>query len=121
MHDALALLNARKSWGDYLPDWVESLARESDRTSQAAAGRAIGRSAALVNQVIKRSYKGDLTAVEPLVRGALMNEVVDCPVMGELATNICLENQDAKFSAHNHIRVQLYRACKTCEHRRNHE
>lgn len=114
----LALQNAHKAWGDTLPDWVKALATESDRTSQAAAGRAIGRSAALVNQVIKRSYKGDLKAVEPLVRGALMNEVVDCPVLGELATNVCLENQKAPFSSRNHIRVQLFRACKTCPNRR---
>ena len=118
MSNHLALNNARESWGDDLPDWVEALAIESDRTSQAAAGRAMGRSAALVNQVIKRSYKGDLTAVEPLVRGAFMHEVVDCPIMGQLPVNRCLEHLKARFSNANHVRVQLYRACKTCHNRR---
>ena len=100
------------------PDWLAALRLECQRTSQARAGARLGVSGSTVNQVLKGSYRGDMTRVKGLVEGALMDATVACPVLGELPRNRCLENQRRPFEATNPTRVALYHACKTCPNRR---
>jgi len=99
-------------------DWKQALRDECRRTSQARAAQLIGYSPAVVNQVLKGTYKGDYRAVEEAVRGALMGATVDCPVIGEMPRNRCIEHQRraSAFAATNPLRVQLYKTCPTCEH-----
>ncbi|MBI2313545.1 MAG: XRE family transcriptional regulator [Betaproteobacteria bacterium] len=99
-------------------DWIEALRAECVRTSQAQAARRIGRSAAVVNQVLKGTYKGNLRDVEARVRGALMRATLACPVLGEIPTNRCLDEQARPRASTNPLRVALYRACQTCPNRR---
>jgi len=102
-------------------DWLTVLREQCRKpgSSQAAVGKRISYSPTVVNQVLKGTYKGDLNAVQRAVEGALMGLTVDCPVIGELARNRCLDFQRREFAATNHLRVQLSRACPTCQHRRN--
>lgn len=111
-----AVDRAEAAWGGDLPDWVRVLAERCDATSQSKAAKAVGYSPATVSYVLKAKYTGDLAAVEKAVRGAFLNAVVECPVMGNLPAHECLENQRRPFAATNHIRVQLYRACRGCFH-----
>jgi hypothetical protein len=111
-----ALDRARSAWGDALPDWVEALAIESDRTSQSKAAMRIGRSAATVSNVINNAYSAGLQGVEQLVRAALMSASVNCPVIGEMSSSACLENQNAEWSAR---RAMIQAACAAgCPHSR---
>ncbi len=103
--------NVRESWGEEAPDWVLVLAEQCDRTSQKKTAGEIHYSSAVVNQVLKKRYTGDLTAVEKAVRGAFLNATVACPVLGDLALHECLKHQRAKYSPHNQMRLQLFRAC----------
>lgn len=113
-----AVKRAEAAWGE-VPEWVRVLAEQCDKTSQTKVAKVVGYSAATVSYVIKAKYAGDMSKVEQAVRGAFMNAVVDCPVLGELPANECLENQRRPFAATNHIRVQLYRACHGgCAHSR---
>lgn len=107
---------AREHWGDDLPDWVEVLALAIDQTSQNRAAAQIGRSAALVSNVIRNKYTGDMVAVELAVRAGLMKETVTCPVLGEIALATCLDWRNAAkhFAPVNTSRVTMYRACKRC-------
>lgn len=117
----LSLANAGESWGADLPDWVVTLAEMADKTSQAAAGRDIGYSGSVVNAVLKRSYKGDLEAVEKAVKGRFMRETVVCPVLGEIGAHICLDHQKRAQSFHSSssLRVHIARACRSgCPHSR---
>ena len=101
------------------PDWVEALAAECARSSQRVIAFRIRYSPAVVSQVLKGTYKGDLSRVEEAVRGALMNKTVGCPVLGNLAADRCLEIQAQPFAATNAQRVKLYRACREgCTHSR---
>lgn len=116
-----SMTNATACWGTALPDWVETLARWADQSSQAAVGREINYSDGVVNAVIRNRYTGDLEAVEKAVRGRFMRETVACPVLGDIGAHICLEHQKrAKtFSAGSSMRVALARACKGgCPHSR---
>lgn len=99
-------------------DWVIVLEEECKRTSQKKTADLIGYSPAVVNTVLKGTYKGDLSKVEDAVRGALMHKTLQCPIIGELATNRCLEYQKRPFAATNPQRVKLYRACRSCPNNR---
>jgi hypothetical protein len=100
-------------------DWVAVLRVECEKTSQSAVSKKLDYSPAVVNQVLKGTYKGDTAKVEAAVKGLFMNEVVDCPVVGEIATNICLNYQKLPFAPINPLRVQLYKACRAgCPHSR---
>jgi hypothetical protein len=111
--------NARRNWGDALPDWVVVLAEEATRTNGVAAAKRLGYSPAVVTQVINATYKGDLGAVEQKVRGALMGVEVDCPILGEIGRDRCLDEQRKKFRGTSAIRTRLYVACRGgCSHSR---
>jgi hypothetical protein len=107
---------ARAAWGADIPDWVEALAEASAATSQSKVAARIGRHASLVSQVLHGKYLGDLDAVEELVRGAFMQATVDCPALGEIATDQCQKWRDKArdFSGRNSQRVRMYRACTRC-------
>jgi hypothetical protein len=115
----VSLVNAREAWGAELPDWVERLAVEADRTSQNQAGREIGYSGSVVHSVLKRNYTGNMDKVEKAVRGRFMKAVVECPVLGEIGADVCLGHQKRAigFSTASSHRVQLARACRGgCPH-----
>ncbi|MGB1762993.1 hypothetical protein [Alloalcanivorax xenomutans] len=109
-----------RTWGDDAPDWVRVLADECDRTNQNKTAVRIGYSHAVVSTVLGKCYRGDYTAVEQAVKGALMNAKVWCPVAGELAAHQCSEYQRAPFTPTNPIRVRMFRACRAgCPHSRH--
>jgi len=94
-------------------NWVDVLREACDCTSQKKVSQRIGYSATTVNQVLKGTYKGDLTAVQQAVCGALMNKSVVCPVMGEMPGDVCLTHQRQPFAATNPMRVKLFKACRS--------
>ena len=99
-------------------DWLVVLRQASKARKQSVVAAEIGYSATVVSQVLSGTYKGDLRAVQQKVEGALMGLTVECPVIGTLPRNRCLEYQRQPFAATNHIRVQFSRACPTCPNRR---
>ncbi|MGZ9811259.1 hypothetical protein ACXN5S_12425 [Pseudoroseicyclus sp. H15] len=111
-----ALQKAREAWGAELPDWVVSLAEACAASSQNKVAARVGYSGAVISGVLSRRYRGDMSAVEERVRGALMRAVVDCPALGELPTNECADwrKKARQFSGHNSQRVRMYRACHGC-------
>lgn len=111
-----ALERARAAWGDDMPDWILVLATACDATSQAEVAARLGRSKTLVSLTVNGRYTRDLRAVEQTVRGVLMAATVNCPVVGELSTDQCLQHQQARGASHNPQRVMFNRACPHCEH-----
>ena len=110
----------QRAWGANPPDWVKVLAERCDKAgSQGAVAAELELSAAVVNQVLGRSYKGRLDRVESRVRGRYMQATVSCPVLDEIPTHECLDNQAKakKFKATNPLRVRLYTACRACPNR----
>ncbi|MEB3421912.1 hypothetical protein ACFSDD_09060 [Salipiger marinus] len=111
-----ALETARAAWGAAIPDWIETLARECDRTSQNQVAQRLGRSASLVSNVLRNKYGAGLEAVEDVVRGALMAETFDCPVLGEIGKQKCRfwRARARTFENVNSQAVTMYRACNRC-------
>jgi hypothetical protein len=113
--------NAKAAWGAAMPDWIGILAAACDRSSQSMVAKQLGYSSSVISSVLRRNYVGSLETVEKAVRGALMAETLNCPVLAEIATHECLANQKRarEFSAGSSIRVRLYRACRgPCPHSR---
>lgn len=102
-------------WGE-VPDWIAALAQACDRTSQNRVAKDLGRSAAMISQVLTGKYPADLTDFRELVRGKLMSETVDCPILGDLPKDACLDwrKKSRSFDNVNSRRVQMYRACNRC-------
>lgn len=109
---------ALAAWGAGAPDWVLALAAECDRTSQGRAAKRLGRSATVVNQVLNGAYKGRLEAIETRVRGELMRAVVICPVLGEISTRKCDDEQSRLKTSTNILRTLLRQTCPGCPHYR---
>lgn len=107
---------AREAWGDALPEWVEAMARECARTSQNRVAQKMARSAALVSQVLRRRYPGDMAAVEDVFNGVFRGDRVNCPALGLLPLNECRDwrVKSRKFVNVNALRVRMYRACAHC-------
>ena len=107
---------ARAAWGVDMPEWVERLAYECGATSQNKVAKRLKRSAAMVSQVLRRKYPGDLSAVEELVKGVFMAEIIDCPAMGNIPANECQDwrRKSRQFINVNSLRVRMFRACTRC-------
>ena len=105
---------ARSAWNGEIPDWIVILAEACDRESQSAIARKVGYSASAISQVLSNSYQnGDIARVEQAARGALMAETVDCPVMGEIAHNTCIQWQRKPFATTNSHRIRMHQACRS--------
>lgn len=98
--------------------WLDELRKHRDTHGGKKTAEAIGYSGTVVSQVLSGKYQGDLQAVRQKVEGALMGMSVDCPVLGEIPRNRCLDYQRQGFAATNPMRVRLAQACPTCPNRR---
>lgn len=107
---------AESAWGEDMPDWVRTLAEECAMTSQNKVAARLGRSAALVSQVLRNRYAADLAGVEQVVRGVFEGATVQCPALGTIPANVCRDWQlkSSRFVNVNSLRVQMYRACHGC-------
>lgn len=112
------LQRALLAWGKEIPDWIEVLANECDKSTQGKVAERLGVSAAVVNQVLGKKYAGRMDQVEARVRGEFMKATVECPVLGEISTRDCIANQSRKFRPTNDLRVRLRRTCPACPNRK---
>lgn len=111
-----AISHVATHWGDNAPIWIVDLAKACDQTSQAAVALKLGRSASLVNQLLKAKYPGDLKGVEDRFNAAFDPEKHHCPILGQITGADCLKNQSKRYDPSNHISVRLFRACSNCPH-----
>lgn len=100
------------SHGDPTPDWLLELARVTDAEGLGGAAKRIGYSKSAISNVLNGKYPGDVTRVASMVRGALMAEMVECPVIGTIGRDRCLQEQNEPFRATSAFRAQLFHACR---------
>lgn len=92
--------------------WLETLRAAAAATSQSSVARRINYSGAVVSQVLSGTYRGDLRRVQAAVEGALMAQTVDCPVVGDMPRQKCVEHQRSPRRSTNPMAVALYHACR---------
>jgi hypothetical protein len=107
---------ARAAWGAATPDWIDALAAACDTTSQTAVAQRLGISGSAVNAVLRNRYPAETTRIEQRIRGVLMRGTVPCPVLGELASDLCLEWQGKAEAFHDtgQLRRRMFAACRRC-------
>ena len=111
--------NAIAAWGALPPDWIMALAEEANRTSGTDVAQRIGYSAAVVTSVLNNNYRGAMKTVEARVRGALLAEEVECPVIGAIRRDRCMDEQKKDHIGSSAQRTRLYHACRSgCAHSR---
>jgi uncharacterized protein involved in cysteine biosynthesis len=109
---------AAACWGETMPDWVLVLAEACQKSNQSAVARQLDYSAGVVSSVLSNTYRGDVSSVEQMVRGALMSETVHCPIIGPTPRNVCLGWQKRPFSTASSNAVRMYQACRQCPNAR---
>lgn len=108
----------RITWAPEPPQWVTVLAAEATRHGAATVAKKLGYSGSVVSQVFSNTYhKGDLARFEAVVRGAYMGATVICPVLREIGTDRCRDQQKRPFSSSSPMAARLYEACRTCSNR----
>lgn len=95
-------------------DALNALRKLCETNSQADVARRLGVSDAAVSGALKGRYIGNVERLAERVRGELLNVTVGCPVLGPITTRICQDEREKPFHSANPVRVQLWRACKTC-------
>lgn len=83
---------------------------------QSDIARRIGVSEGTISNALKGRYIGNVEALAERIRGELLNQTVDCPILGQITTRICQDERKKPFHTANPMRVQLWRACKACPH-----
>lgn len=111
---------ARAAWGEPLPDWVETLALACGRSSQAQVAKQLGRSGAVISQVLRNVYPASMAGIEERVRGVFLHGTVGCPALGEVPVHECQDWRDKArtFALGNPLRLRMYRACQNCPRNR---
>lgn len=94
--------------------WIDEMRELSKKHSQACIAREMNYSKSTINLVLNGVYKGDLNAVERAFKRAFGTEIIDCPVLGEIKASRCLSISERPYLPSNHLRIQLYQACKDC-------
>ncbi|YP_010660075.1 LacI family DNA-binding transcriptional regulator [Pseudoalteromonas phage HS6] len=98
-------------------NWLHVLKDEVEKQGMRKVAEKLGVSKATVSQVVNDKYKASTHVIQQRVEGVFMAFTVDCPILGDIAVNQCLEHQNRKFAATNHVRVALYKACRNgCPH-----
>ncbi len=95
-----------------MSNWKQVLIEQAQQHGQLAVAKELGVSKTAISQLINDKYPGDLTRMQKLVEGAYMNQVVQCPIMGELSLHECDKHQ-RNTSTSNPLRLKLYKACRS--------
>ncbi|MCA3486520.1 MAG: hypothetical protein IOC84_04465 [Rhodobacter sp.] len=112
---------ARTAWAGSLPDWVEALALECGRTSQNKVAERLGRSAAMVSQILRNKYPGDLTGFEERFRGVFQAQALECPALGLIPSHECQDwrVKSRVFAVGNPLRRRMFLVCPACPRNRS--
>lgn len=102
-----------------MSQWLEVLRQKSLETSQAKVGAELRKyqrdgfpSGAVISQVLKGKYPGRTDRLQRLVEGRFMSGTVECPVVGKIPSDQCVQYQGQPFANTNPTRIALYRACR---------
>lgn len=104
---------AEACWGP-APSWILALARACDRSSQTKAAADLGVPQSYVSWALRADRKECWRRVEAAVRARLMGEVVECPILGELALDRCREHRRSTGRALGPVEKALREACPHC-------
>lgn len=95
-------------------DALQALMELKKNLTQAEIARRLDISDSTISQALRGKYIGNVEALAERIRGEFLKKTVVCPILGEITSRICQDERKKPFHTANPMRVQLYRACKTC-------
>lgn len=101
-----------------MSDFIEELREVCKQQSQRVVAEEMGYSHTTISLVLNGKYTGNLKTVEKAFNGAFKSAAVVCPILGAIPAHRCLSIQRQPFAATNHQRVLLFKACKSCAHKK---
>jgi hypothetical protein len=116
------LQRALARWGAEIPDWVAALARAADSEiakggNLETLGKMLGILGRQISGILGKTFPGKLDRFEKIVRGKLMRDTVQCPVLHmEIGSDACADYQRRKFSSANPQLARLAKGCPACPH-----
>lgn len=97
-------------------DALQALASACSASTQAAVATQLGVSEGTISNALKGRYIGNVDKLAERIRGELLNATVMCPVLGCLTSRMCQDERAKPLHSANPLRVQVWRACKSCIH-----
>ena len=94
------------------PKWLSVLIEQTTQHGQLSVAKELGVSKTAISQLVNGKYPGAMDRMQKLVEGAYMNQVVTCPIMGEISLHECDKHQ-RNTSTSNPQKLRLYKACRS--------
>lgn len=94
--------------------WLEVLKNECDKRSIRDVAQQLSYSRTSISLALKGRYPGSTERIRTAVEQTFHVPMVQCPVLGEIKREVCVDHQAKPFSATSGLRVQLFHACKRC-------
>ena len=99
------------------PKWLSVLIEQTKQHGQQSVATELGISKTAVSQLVNDKYLGSMERMQKLVEGAYMNQVVNCPILGEISLHDCDKHQRNTITSGNPQRLRIYKACRSgCPH-----
>lgn len=102
-------------------DVLQIIRTQSKVTTGRDLADQLGISTSAVSQALNNKYVGNVERFCLRVRGVFAGDSVQCPVLGQLTTKLCLEQQGKPKAYTNPMRVRLQRTCPTCPHHQSNQ
>lgn len=113
----------RECWGEAAPDWIIALVTAcSERgASQNSVAQRLGYTGAVISQVLRNRYPGNLRRLEDRVRSVFLAGEITCPALGVIGSEDCLSWRDKStdLTSVSPMTVRMFRACATCPRNQN--
>lgn len=95
------------------PAWLTALRAEVARTNQTRTAARLGLSDGTVSQVLSGTYGASTLRIERRIRGELLGETCECPVLHDPSLRVCqdVQERDPKATA-NPQHQQAWFACR---------
>lgn len=105
---------AQENWDPIVPDFIIRLATFCDENTQTAAAKKIDYSSAVVSQLLRNKYGGNMEKVETKVTNIFRNKFAECPLLGRIPIDICLAHARKPYTPLNPILIAQFKACRQC-------
>ncbi len=74
----------------------------------------LGVSPSAICHIVKGTYKARPDRILRLAEEAYSQQIIECPVLGEIALSRCIQEKNRPFAAINPTRAKLARTCPRC-------
>lgn len=97
-------------------DALAALVALKKQLPQAEIARLLGINEGTISNALAGRYIGNVDKLAERIRGQFLNKTVACPVLGVISARICQDERNKPFHSANPMRLQIWRACRTCTH-----